>query len=425
MTLIPAPYVWTAPPLGEATSAPPALYTDPAVFKAEIEHIHLKTWFFAGRVEELAKPGDYKAIETVGGPAILLRDRDGTLRAFANVCRHRNSILLEGCGTVGSIACPYHGWTYELDGTLVGAPGMREVPRFEKPPHGLLSIRLAEWDGAIFLNYDHAAPDLATHLGNLPAVLGSHRFGEMVKTWEISIETACNWKLLCENAMESFHTALVHAKTVGAQQSVSFPTMGEWLCMQVLASEFDRGDEWNAVLPADRGTVRAVTQGHLLHADPSHDSVRLRAGLHLVAGGAASRGGPIGVVCRRLLSARLCGAAGVRRSGSALLRALGSGGARGRRHPGTSAARAGLTAGAAWPVVLARRHGAGDEPMGDAAASSRTAVKRRQRCRQGRPAAFQPALRPRCPSLFTPPSKPSATLKACGKPPPRAVCAAA
>ncbi len=237
MTLIPAPYVWTEPPLGEATSAPPALYTDPAVFKAEIEHIHLKTWFFAGRVEELAKPGDYKAIETVGGPAILLRDRDGTLRAFANVCRHRNSILLEGCGTVGSIACPYHGWTYELDGTLVGAPGMREVPRFEKPPHGLLSIRLAEWDGAIFLNYDNAAPDLATHLGNLPAVLGSHRFGEMVKTWEISIETACNWKLLCENAMESFHTALVHAKTVGAQQSVSFPTMGEWLCMQVLASE--------------------------------------------------------------------------------------------------------------------------------------------------------------------------------------------
>lgn len=127
--LIPAPYVWTAPPLGDAESAPPGFYVDPVVFKAEIEHIHLKTWFFVGRVEELRNPGDYKALDTVGGPVLLIRDRDGALKAFANVCRHRASMLLDGCGNVTSIACPYHGWTYGLDGDLVGAPGMREVPR--------------------------------------------------------------------------------------------------------------------------------------------------------------------------------------------------------------------------------------------------------------------------------------------------------
>ncbi|MBS0560206.1 MAG: aromatic ring-hydroxylating dioxygenase subunit alpha [Proteobacteria bacterium] len=233
--LTPAPYVWTAPPLGEATSAHPRFYTDPEVFKAEIAHIHLKHWFFAGRVEEVANPGDFKALETVGGPAALVRGQDGVLRAFANICRHRNSILLEGKGCAHSIVCPYHGWSYELDGTLAGAPGMREVPEFEKPPHGLLPIRMETWDGAIFLNFDDAAPPLSEHLGDLPELLGSHRFGDMRVTWQIEIETRCNWKLLLENAMESYHTGIVHAATVGAQKSMSFPTRGEWHCIQVQA----------------------------------------------------------------------------------------------------------------------------------------------------------------------------------------------
>lgn len=232
-----APYVWTAPPLGEAMSAPPGFYTDSAVFRAEVEHIHLKSWFFVGRTEELPDQGDYKALETIGGPVLLVRD-GGMLKAFANVCRHRSSILLEGRGcTNNSIICPYHGWTYGLDGTLLAAPGMRKVPKFEKLPYGLRGIRLEVWDGAIFLNYDTGAPSLAAHLGNLPDLLGSHGFGEMAKTWEIQIEAACNWKLLVENAMETFHTGVVHAATVGAQRSVSFRTTGEWLGIQVLASQ--------------------------------------------------------------------------------------------------------------------------------------------------------------------------------------------
>lgn len=232
-TLVPQPYVWSEPPLGDARSAPPRFYTDPEIFRAEVEHIHLRTWFFAGRVEEVAKPGDYKAIESVGGPVLLVRGEDGILRAFANVCRHRASILLEGCGNAKNIICPYHAWNYRLDGALAGAPGMREVPKFEKPPNGLVPIRMETWEGAIFLNYDDGAPDLAAHLGNLPDLLGSHRFGDMVKTWGIEIEVACNWKLLLENAMETYHTGIVHAATVGAQRSVSFPTAGEWLSIQV------------------------------------------------------------------------------------------------------------------------------------------------------------------------------------------------
>jgi len=236
-SLIPARYVWSEPPLGEALSAPPAFYTDPGVFQAELEHIHLKTWFFAGRVDEVAKPGDYKALDSVGGPVLLVRDQAGVLRAFANVCRHRSSILLEGTGNAHIITCPYHAWSYRLDGALQGAPGMREVPRFEKPPHGLAPIRMETWEGAIFLNYDNDAPSLATHLGNLPDLLGSHRFGDMVNTWRVEIEARCNWKLLLENAMETYHTGIVHAATVGAQRGVSFPTEGEWLAIQVLSAQ--------------------------------------------------------------------------------------------------------------------------------------------------------------------------------------------
>ncbi|MBS7540903.1 aromatic ring-hydroxylating oxygenase subunit alpha [Ancylobacter lacus] len=235
-TLVPEPYVWTEPPLGDAKSAPTAFYTDPEVFRAEVQHIHLKTWFFAGRVEEVPQPGDYKALNTVGGPAILVRGEDGVLRAFANFCRHRASILLEGCGNANSIICPYHAWYYRLDGTLAGAPGMREVPKFEKPPHGLIPIRMEVWEGSVFLNYDENAPDLLTHLGNMPELLGSHRMGDMVRTWHVEIETKCNWKLLLENAMETYHTGIVHAATVGAQRSLSFPTVGEWHCIQVQAN---------------------------------------------------------------------------------------------------------------------------------------------------------------------------------------------
>jgi choline monooxygenase len=235
--LIPAPYVWSEPPLGVATAGEPAFYLDPAVFRAEIEHIHLKNWFFAGRVEDLASPGAYKAIETVGGPAFLVRGQDGVLRAFANACRHRGSLLLEGCGIAKAITCPYHAWVYRLDGALSAAPAMREVPGFDKDQHHLAALRLEVWEGAIFLNYDSSAPSLATHLGNLPDLLGSHRFGDMVKVWEIEIEVNCNWKMLLENAMESYHTGLVHAATVGAQQSVSFPTDGEWEVIQVLSDQ--------------------------------------------------------------------------------------------------------------------------------------------------------------------------------------------
>jgi phenylpropionate dioxygenase-like ring-hydroxylating dioxygenase large terminal subunit len=234
--LDPAPYVWTGPPLGQATSLDARFYTDPAVFDAEMAQIHRKGWLFAGRADMVAHPGSYRAIDTVGGPVLLVRDHDGTLRAFANICRHRNSIMATGCGPADRLTCPYHGWTYRLDGRLTGVPGMQGIPGFRREPHGLFPIRMEVWQGSIFLTFDEGAPDLTTWLGNYPDLAGSHRMADMVYTWDIRIETRCNWKLLLENAMETYHTGVVHAQTVGAQTSVSFPTSGEWLAIQVISN---------------------------------------------------------------------------------------------------------------------------------------------------------------------------------------------
>ncbi|MCU0908420.1 MAG: aromatic ring-hydroxylating dioxygenase subunit alpha [Rhodobacteraceae bacterium] len=233
--LDPAPYVWTGPPLGQATSLDPRFYTDPAVFDSEMAQVHRKGWLFAGRADMVAQPGSYRAIDTVGGPVLLVRDQDGTLRAFANICRHRNSIMATGCGHADRLTCPYHGWTYRLDGRLTGVPGMQGIPGFRREPHGLFPIRMEVWQGSVFLTFDADAPDLTTWLGNYPDLAGSHGMPDMVCTWEITIETRCNWKLLLENAMETYHTGVVHAQTVGAQTSVSFPTSGEWLAIQVIA----------------------------------------------------------------------------------------------------------------------------------------------------------------------------------------------
>jgi len=215
-------------------SLPAAAYTSADFFRAEMQHIHLRRWFFAGRVDEIGSPGDYRAIETVAGPVLLVRDLQGEVRAFANCCRHRGSLLATGSGNRRMIVCPYHGWGYRLDGSLAAAPDMDQTPGFDPKAHGLSQLRLETIQGFIFLNVDPTAKPLLADTGNFSAVFASHRLDEMACTWRIEFDAACNWKLLVENAMESYHTGYIHAKTVGAQTSVEIETTGEWECIQVL-----------------------------------------------------------------------------------------------------------------------------------------------------------------------------------------------
>ena len=222
-------------PLARARSMPSGFYTDPSVFQAEREHILLQRWFFTCREEMLPNAGDYRAFETIGGPIFLLRGADGVLRAFANYCRHRGSLLVDGQGCTKRLICPYHAWSYMLDGSLWGCPDMKDAEGFDRVSNGLVPVRMETWNGFVFCTYNEAAPPLAEQLGDLPERMATHRLGEMRCTWRVELQPSCNWKLILENAMETYHTGIVHKNTVGKQSSRTLDTRGEWLCIQVIS----------------------------------------------------------------------------------------------------------------------------------------------------------------------------------------------
>ena len=139
-----------AQPFERAHAMPKSVYTSPEFLALEERHIFARDWLCAGRAESLPNPGDYLTMEITGEPVIVLRDRDGELRAMSNVCRHRMSTLLQGRGHVRSIVCPYHAWTYNLDGTLRGAPAMAANEAFCKddilcPPSGWKTGWAGSW----------------------------------------------------------------------------------------------------------------------------------------------------------------------------------------------------------------------------------------------------------------------------------------
>ncbi len=223
-------------PLNEAKSMPAGFYTSPEIFALERQHIFLKHWFFLCREEQLPNNGDYRAFDTPGGPVVAVRGSDGVLRCFANYCRHRGSILLEGEGNCGRrIVCPYHGWSYFSDGRLYGCPDMADAEGFDRTENGMVALRTESWAGFVFANFSADPIPLLEHLGDLPQRFATHRLERMRCTWWITLEPRCNWKLILENAMETYHTGIVHRATVGAQQSRTIQTKGNWLCIQVIS----------------------------------------------------------------------------------------------------------------------------------------------------------------------------------------------
>ena len=224
----PAHYAAQRRPVLAAETLPAWCYTSPEFFARERERVFAKGWLFVGREDEVAGPGAFLAADTPGGPVLLVRDADSLLRGFANSCRHRGSRLATGRGTCRRIVCPYHAWTYGLDGKLVGASGMDATEAFDVADWPLLPLRLESWQGFIFVCFAEATPSLLDYLGDLADQLGSYGFDDMVTTRRVDYEVACNWKLLAENAMEAYHTGTVHGASLGQQSGEQVVTSGHW-----------------------------------------------------------------------------------------------------------------------------------------------------------------------------------------------------
>ncbi len=224
----PATYAKVRQPLEQANHLPPWCYTSDAFYEREVRRIFMKEWNFMGRADHLGAPGDYTALDFAGIPLIILRDSEGGLRAFANNCPHRGACLLAGEGRVKRIGCPYHGWSFSLEGELVAAPGMDGIDGFEMGDHGLKPIRLETWQGFVFINFDAGAPGLMDYLGDLTDEIGSYNFADMTCTRRVEFDLDCNWKLYIENAMEDYHTAVVHRASIKKQVARYVDTKGQW-----------------------------------------------------------------------------------------------------------------------------------------------------------------------------------------------------
>ena len=195
-------------------SIPARYYYDPQHYERELEVFWYGMWVMAGREEELPEPRDYKVLKVGTQSIVILRDLDGRLQAFHNTCRHRGSILCteeQGRLPGRRIVCPYHTWSYSLDGQLVATPRQMETPGFDRANYPLFKVAVGSWGGFIFVNLagDRAAP-LADALGDVPARFQNYRFADLRIGKRIVMDVKANWKLLFENFSECFHCPPVH-----------------------------------------------------------------------------------------------------------------------------------------------------------------------------------------------------------------------
>ena len=202
-------------PFEEARAMPPGVYTSDTFHDAELENVFKRSWFCVGRASALANTGDYVTCELAGQPIIVLRNKDSILRAYSNVCRHRMSTLLHGRGNARTIVCPYHAWTYNLDGSLRGAPAMNGNKAFCKDNYSLPNIICEDWLGWVFITLNLDAQPVAEELSEVADLVAGYDMTNYTETFFEEHLWDTNWKVLAENFMESYHLPVCHAGTIG------------------------------------------------------------------------------------------------------------------------------------------------------------------------------------------------------------------
>jgi choline monooxygenase len=199
-------------------------YTDPAIFDAEKARIFRRTWQLVGTLNTpcgesgelngakrtIADPETYFTACVIGEPVIIVRDKQGTLRAFSNVCRHRAGPIAQGSGCKNVLHCGYHGWTYTLDGRLIGTPDVEGVEFFDRSTMGMFPLRLETWEHLIFVNFDQNAEPLSTYLGKIPEQACGFQFEGLHSVERRDYIIDCNWKVYVDNYLEGYHIPIAH-----------------------------------------------------------------------------------------------------------------------------------------------------------------------------------------------------------------------
>jgi phenylpropionate dioxygenase-like ring-hydroxylating dioxygenase large terminal subunit len=202
-------------PFEKARAMPPEVYTSDEFLKRELSDVFARDWVCVGRASALPNTGDYITYELAGQPIFVIRDKDGRLRAMSTVCLHRMSTILTGTGNKRTIVCPYHAWTYNLDGSLRGAPAMSLNEGFCKESYQLPQVRCEEWLGWIMVTLNQHAEQVSSQLADVEALIDDFGMEAYVESFHETHIWDTNWKILAENFMESYHLPVCHAGTIG------------------------------------------------------------------------------------------------------------------------------------------------------------------------------------------------------------------
>lgn len=220
-------------PLERAKTLPAEVFSDLDWYEAERTKLLHGGWIAVARSSDLSEQNQYVTVTIGDEPVVVVRARDGHLRALSNVCRHRNTVMLTGSGSAPSLQCPYHRWTYRHDGTLVSAPQMEQSEAFAAAELCLPTLAVEEWHGWVLVNVDSTAEPLATMIPALDELMTENRVAEVVPIGSLDYPSAWNWKISVENFLESYHHRSIHPQTLepgtpGAKSFARFAADEPW-----------------------------------------------------------------------------------------------------------------------------------------------------------------------------------------------------
>ncbi len=236
-------------PLTHASTIPGAWYCDERIAELERETVFSRSWQMVGRAEQVAAPGQYITAEVAGEPVLVVRGQDGQLRGFFNVCRHHAAaVMTEPCGTAQRLQCPYHGWTYGLDGSLKGAPDFEGVADFDRKQNSLVPLSVDVWEKFVFVHLDPEPMPLLGFIGEMADQFNPLRLDQLHfagrREWTID----CNWKVFVDNYLDGgYHVPYLHK---GLNSILSYNnytiTKGERYCLQSSPIDAAGGEEMTA-----------------------------------------------------------------------------------------------------------------------------------------------------------------------------------
>ncbi|HSL76236.1 MAG TPA: aromatic ring-hydroxylating dioxygenase subunit alpha [Candidatus Limnocylindrales bacterium] len=224
-------------PYRAASLLPGRAYHDAGIHEFERREWFRRDWMVVGRAEDAPDPGTYFLAEIDEEPLLIARGRDGELRAFFNVCRHRGTAVVEEpCGTAVRFQCPYHAWIYDLEGNLVRAKHTEDLDAFELKDFGLVSVRMETWQGFVFVCLSPETPPLVEWLGDLPPHLARFDFSQLRVAHTETYEVDSNWKFIAENYSECYHCPGIHPQLnkltpydLGGDFAPTGPWQGGWM----------------------------------------------------------------------------------------------------------------------------------------------------------------------------------------------------